>query len=311
MKFPQSIPVKEIARKTGATIIGDDSLLATGINEIHKVEPGDITFVDNRKYFQKSLNSAATIILLNEKTDCPPGKALLLCDHPFEAYDSLVWEYRPFRPLNEKISESAFIHPSSIIEPGAVIGYQVVIGKNCYIQSNAYIGDFTHIGEHVTIQAGAIIGTDAFYFQKNQDGYKKWRSGGRVVIGDHVDIGAGCTINRGVSGDTVIGDGCKIDCQVHIGHGAVLGKNCLIAGQVGIGGKAILEDRVVLYGQVGIAARVRIGEGAVVSAKSGVSKDLEGGKAYFGIPAEEIRVRQRELAALRQLPEFFKNHLKT
>ena len=131
MKFPQSIPVKEIARKTGATIIGDDSLLATGINEIHKVEPGDITFVDNRKYFQKSLNSAATIILLNEKTDCPPGKALLLCDHPFEAYDSLVWEYRPFRPLNEKISESAFIHPSSIIEPGAVIGYQVVIGKKC------------------------------------------------------------------------------------------------------------------------------------------------------------------------------------
>lgn len=308
MKFLQPIPVKEIARKIGATLIGDDTLLASGINEIHKVEPGDIMFVDNQKYFKKALDSAATIIILNEKTDCPPGKALLVCENPFEAYDGLVREFRPFRPLSETISESAFIHPSAVIEPGVIIGQQVVIGRNCYLQANAYIGDFTHIGSHVTIQAGAIIGTDAFYFQKNPDGFKKWRSGGRVVIEDHVDIGAGCTINRGVSGDTVIGEGTKIDCQVHIGHGAVIGKNCLIAGQVGIGGKAVLEDNVVLYGQVGVAARVRIGKGAVVSAKSGVSKNLEGGKAYFGIPAEEIRLRQRQLAALRQLPDFLKSY---
>jgi UDP-3-O-[3-hydroxymyristoyl] glucosamine N-acyltransferase len=309
MKFPQPIPVLEIARKTGATLIGDESLLATGINEIHKVEPGDITFVDNRKYFRKSLESAATIIFLNEKTDCPPGKALLLCDQPFEAYDSLVREHRPFRPLSASISESASIHPSSVLEPGVVIGHGVVIGRNCYIQANVFIGDFTHIGSHVTVQAGAIIGTDAFYFQKNEGGFKKWRTGGRVIIHDHVDIGAGCTINKGVSGDTVIGEGTKLDCQVHIGHGAVIGKNCLLAGQVGVGGKAILEDNVILYGQVGVAARVRIGQGAVVSAKSGVSKNLEGGKAYFGIPAEEIRVRQRELAALRQLPAFMKRLL--
>lgn len=307
MKFPQPIPVLEIARKTGATLIGDDTLLATGINEIHKVQPGDITFVDNRKYFRKSLESAATIIFLNETTECPPGKALLLCKNPFEAYDSLVREHRPFRPLSASISESASIHPSSVVEPGVVIGHQVVIGRGCYIQANAYIGEHTHIGNHVTVQAGAIIGTDAFYFQKNADGFKKWRSGGRVVIEDHVEIGAGCTINRGVSGDTVIGEGTKLDCQVHVGHGAVIGKRCLLAGQVGVGGKAILEDGVVLYGQVGVAARVRIGAGAVVSAKSGVSKDLEGGKAYFGIPAEEIRVRQRELAALRQLPDFLKS----
>ncbi len=306
MKFPQPIPVKELARKIGATLLGDDTLLATGINEIHKVCPGDITFVDNRKYFSKSLASAASIIILNEKTACPPGKALLLCDEPFEAYDAIVREHRPFRPLDEKISESANVHPSSIIEPGVVIGHQVVIGRNCYIQANAYIGDFTHIGNHVTVQVGAIIGTDAFYFQKKESGFKKWRSGGRVVLEDHVDIGAGCTINRGVSGDTIIGAGTKLDCQVHVGHGAVIGQNCLLAAQVGIGGKATLEDNVTLYGQVGVAARVRIGQGAVVSAKSGVSKDLAGGKVYFGIPAEEIRVRQRELVALRQLPGILK-----
>ncbi len=306
MKFPHPIPILDIARKTGATIIGDDSLSATGINEIHKVQPGDITFVDNRKYFRKALDSAASFVFLNETVDCPPGKVLLRCENPFEAYDSIVREYRPFRPLSASISESANIHPSSVIEPGVVIGHHVMIGRNCYIQANAYIGDYTLIGHHVNIQAGAIIGTDAFYFQKNADGFKKWRSGGRVIIEDQVEIGAGCTINKGVSGDTVIGEGSKLDCQVHVGHGAVIGKRCLLAGQVGVGGKAILEDGVILYGQVGVAARVRIGASAVVSAKSGVSKDLEGGKAYFGIPAEEIRVRQRELAALRKLPDLLK-----
>ena len=308
MKFPKPIPVIDIAQKIGAQLIGEASLIATGINEIHKVEKGDITFVDAKKYFKKSLSSAASIIIINETVTCPEGKALLVCDNPFEAYDGLVRQYRPWRPLSSQIAESAFIHPSSIIEPGVVIGHQVVIGKSCYIQSNAYIGDHTHIGDHVTIQAGSIIGTDAFYFQKTEKGFKKWRSGGRVVIEDHVDIGAACTINRGVSGDTIIGEGSKLDCQVHVGHGAVIGKNCLIAGQVGIGGKAILEDGVILYGQVGVSQRVRIGAKAVVSAKAGISKDLEGGKAYFGIPAAEIRERQRELAALRHLPVFFKDY---
>jgi len=309
MKFPQPIPVAELAQKINATLIGDDSLMATGINEIHKVEPGDITFADSKKYARQCLSSAASILILNEKAECPAGKALLICDQPFKAYDGLVRQYRPFRPLDAAISESAFIHPSSIIEPGVTIGHHVVIGKNCYIQAHAYIGEYTHIGDHVTIQAGAILGTDAFYFQKTAAGLKKWRSGGRVVIEDRVDIGAGCTINRGVSGDTIIGAGTKLDCQVHVGHGAVIGKNCVIAGQTGIGGKSIIEDNVVLYGQVGVAQRVRIGQGAVVSAKSGVSKDLEGGKAYFGIPAAEIRVRQRELASLRLLPQFFKDLL--
>jgi UDP-3-O-[3-hydroxymyristoyl] glucosamine N-acyltransferase len=306
MKFPHPIPVRELASMTGAALFGDDALLATGINEIHKVEPGDVTFVDAPKYYRKSLGSAATIIFINQKTDCPPGKALLICENPFEAYDGLVRKFRPFLPLTATVSDSANIHPSAVIEPGVVIGHHVVIGPGCYIQANAFIGDYTILRKNVSVGAGAILGTDAFYFQKTPSGMKKWRSGGRVIIEENADIGAGCTINKGVSGDTVIGAGSKLDCQVHVGHGAVIGKNCLIAGQVGIGGKAIIEDNVVLYGQVGVAQRVRIGEGAVVSAKSGVSKDLEGGKAYFGIPAAEIRERQRELAALRMLPDLLK-----
>jgi len=308
MKLSTPLTVEALAKKIGATeIIGDKNLIATGINEIHKAEPGDIIFTDLAKYFKKSLASPATIIILNKKTDCPEGKALLIHDEPFKAYNSIIKEHRPIRPLSARIADSAHIHPSAIIEPNVIIGPNVRIGKHSYLQANVVVHEHTIIGDHVKIQSGTVIGTDAFYFKKQTDGsYKKWRSGGRVVIHDHVDIAANCTINKGVSGDTIIGEGTKIDCLVHVGHGAVIGKNCLIAGQVGIGGKTILEDNVVLYGQVGLAQNIRIGERTTVGAKSGVSKNLESRKIYFGYPADEIRTKQRELAALRHLPDFLK-----
>lgn len=303
MRFPAPIPVRVLAERFQALqVIGDADLSATGINEIHKVEPGDIAFSDVKKYFQPTLDSAATVIFLNEAAECPPGKAILVLEAPFSAYDTLIREYRPFSPLTAPVHYRARIHPTAIIEPGVIIADNVHIGAHCYIQGNTYIGEHTHIGNHVQIGAGSLIGTDAFYFKKHPDGsFQKWRSGGRVIIHDHVDIGAGCTINKGVSGDTVIGEGTKIDCQVHLGHGVVIGRNCLLMAQVGIGGKTIVEDQVVLYGQVGVAQNLHIGRGVVVLAKSGVSKSLEAGKTYFGIPAEEARGKYRELAALRQL----------
>lgn len=308
MQFPEPISVQSIAAQFGGRIIGDASLMATGINEIHKVTPGDITFSDVPKYFEKSLKSAATILLLNAEATCPEGKAIIVVDDPFLVYDTLIRRYRPFRPIEHQVDSSANIHPSAILEPGVIVGPHVTIGASCYVQSGVYIGEYTRIGNHVNIGANTIIGTDAFYFKKQPDGsYKKWRSGGRTIIQDHVDIGAGCTINKGVSGDTIIGEGTKIDCQVHIGHGAVIGKNCLLAAQVGVAGKTILEDNVVLYGQVGLAHGLHIGTGVTVLAKSGVSKSLESGKTYFGTPADEVRQRYKELASLRQLPEMLKN----
>ena len=307
MKFPQPLSVRALAARFNAQLIGDDTLLATGINEIHKVEPGDIAFSDAPKYFQKTLDSAATIILLNAEADCPPGKAILVVSQPFEVYDSIIREYRPFEPLTGPVSPHAVIHPTAILEPGVIVAANVTIGAHTYIQANTYIGEYTTIGDHVAIGPNCTIGSDAFYFKKHPDGaFQKWRSGGRVIIEDRVDIGAGCTINKGVSGDTVIGAGSKLDCQIHIGHGVVIGKNCLLAAQVGIGGKTVLEDNVVLYGQVGVIQAVRIGKGAVVDAGAGVSKSLEGGKTYFGAPADEIRVKYKELAALRMLPELIK-----
>ncbi len=302
MKFDKATPIQKIADRLKAEIIGDNTLNALGINEIHHVKAGDITFSDVKKYFEKALNSAATFIILNERPDTiPEGKVVLIHPQPFEAYDSLVRQQRPFTPLSIEVAESAAIHPSVVLEPNVVIGNHVRIGVGSYIQANAVIHDYTVIGKNVTIGAGTLIGTDAFYFKHNTEGYKKWRSGGRVVIEDNVDIGAGCTINKGVSSDTIIGEGTKIDCQVHIGHDAQIGKNCLIAAQAGISGNTVLEDEVVLYGQVGIAQNLRIGKKAVVLAKSGVSKDLVGDKTYFGYPAQEVRDAYKELAILRQL----------
>jgi UDP-3-O-[3-hydroxymyristoyl] glucosamine N-acyltransferase len=303
MKFDRPIPIKTIATQIGATqIIGDDTRNALGINEIHKVQEGDITFSDVKKYFEKALNSEATFIILNEIPETiPENKVILIHPLPFDAYDGLVRTQRPFTPLSMDIADSAAIHPSVIFEPNVVIGNHVRIGAGSYIRANAVIDDFTVIGKNVVIGAGAIIGTDAFYFKRNTEGYRKWRSGGRVVIEDGVDIGSGCTINRGVSSDTLIGAGTKLDCQVHIGHDVVVGKNCLFAAQVGIGGNTTVEDEVVLYGQVGVAQNIKIGKKAIVLAKSGVSKSLLGDKTYFGYPAQEVKEAFKELAILRQL----------
>ena len=301
MKFREPQDILKIAEKYNLQIVGDIPGPATGINEIHKVEKGDIMFVDLEKYYVKSLASAATFIIIDKVTNCPPDKVLLVHPEPFQVYNSIVLEHRPIVPQKEMISPEAEIHPTAIIEPNVVIGRGSVIGAGTYIQSHVTIGEYSIIGSDTCIHSGSMIGTDAFYFKKDGKEFRKWRSCGRVVIGDHVEIGASCTINKGVSGDTIIGTGSKLDSQVHLGHGAVVGEHCLIAAQVGIGGKTIIGDHVTLYGQVGIAQNLRIGDHVTVLAKSGVSKDLEAGKTYFGYPAEEARDKYRELATLKSL----------
>ena len=310
MKFSNPIPIQEIAETINAKIIGDGSREATGLNEINKVQAGDITFVDVKKYFSKSLSSAATFVIMNEEVECPEGKTLLLHPQPFEAYNFLAKQFRPFAPQLSPQSEKAVIHPTAIIEPNVVIGQHVSIGENAHIQANTVIGEYVTIGNNVTIQPNCTIGSDAFYYKKEEGKHIKWRSIGRVIIEDDVEIGAGCTIAKGVSGDTIIGQGTKLDCQCHIGHGVVVGKHCLFAAQVGIGGKTIIGDYVTLYGQVGVAQRLKIANHVTVMAKSGVGKDLEEGKSYFGAPAIEARDAYREIAALRQLPDILRNTYK-
>ncbi|AXY76422.1 UDP-3-O-(3-hydroxymyristoyl)glucosamine N-acyltransferase [Paraflavitalea soli] len=308
MKFPSPIAVQEVAQLIGAKLVGNVNGLVTGINEIHKVEPGDLVFVDHPKYYDKCIQSAATFIIINKETSFPEEKALLIVDQPFEAYQTIVRRFRPFEPAAKMISDSAVIGEGTWIAPNVFIGNHVTIGKNCRLFPNVTILDHCMIGDNVVIQAGTVIGSDAFYYNTKKDRevwYKRMESGGRVVIEDDVEIGAGCTIDRGVSHDTLIGRGTKMDNLIQVGHDTVIGKNCLFASQVGIAGATTIEDGVVLWGQVGVSKTLTIGANAVVMAQSGVPFSLEGGKMYFGSPVEDAVTKKRELIWIKRIPEIW------
>ncbi|MBB1285565.1 UDP-3-O-(3-hydroxymyristoyl)glucosamine N-acyltransferase [Flavisolibacter sp. BT320] len=305
MRFENKVPLTDIATLIGARIVGEKDREASGINEIHKVEEGDLVFVDHPKYYQKCISSAASFIIINQETSFPPHKSLLVVEDPFEAYQKIVGHYRPFIPSQKQISDTATIGKGSLVMPGAIIGNHVQIGKNTMIYPNAVIMDHCILGDNVIIQSGTVIGSDAFYYNKKTARdvhYKKMLSGGRVVIEDSVEIGANCTIDRGVSGDTVIGAGTKMDNLVHIGHDTVIGKNCLLAAQVGIAGATTIEDEVILWGQVGVSKTLTIGKGAEIFAQSGVPSSLAGGKKYFGYPAEDAMIKKKELVWMKRIP---------
>jgi len=309
MHFEKPVPVSWVAEFIVAKIIGNIDGNATGINEIHKVEKGDIVFVDHPKYYESCINSAASFIIINREMDFPPGKALLIVDDPFEAYLKLVNQFRPFNPSMKMLSETSKVGKGTVAMPNCYIGNYVTIGDNCIIHPNVTILDHCIIGNNVIIQAGTVIGSDAFYYNKktNRDiHYKKMNSCGRVVIEDSVEIGAGCTIDRGVSGDTLIGAGTKIDNLVHIGHDTIVGKNCLFAAQVGIAGATTIEDEVILWGQVGVSKTITIGKGAVLYAQSGTPASLAGGKNYFGSPAIDAKEKMKELVWIKRIPELWK-----
>lgn len=294
--------LKEIAALIGCKFAGDENHAVTGINEIHMVVPGDLVFVDHPKYYDKALNSAATTILINKEVACPEGKGLIFSDDPCRDFNKLTLHFSPVTTQKDPIGSNVKIASSAIIYPNVTIGNNVTIGERTTIFPGAVIYENCHIGNDVLIHANAVIGGHAFYYKKRPEGYDKMHTCGRVMVHDRVEIGAGTTIDRGITGDTVIGEGTKIDNHVHIGHDVVIGKNCLFAAQVGIAGCVIIEDNVTLWGQVGVISGITIGKGAVVQGQSGVGKSLEGGKVYFGSPCEEGRAKFREAIALKQLP---------
>ena len=301
MRFPQPYTLEQIATIINAKYVGASDFPVLGMNEIHVVQAGDIVFVDHPKYYEKALHSKATIVLINKEVECPEGKALLISDDPFRDFNKLTDFFKPFQKATTLIAPSARIGENTVVQPSTFVGNNVVIGNNCRIHSNVSIYDDCVIGDNVTIHAGTVLGADAFYYKKRPEGFDKLKSGGRVVIEDNVDLGALCTIDRGVTGDTTIKKGTKIDNQVHIGHDTVVGEKCLIASQTGIAGCVVIENEVTIWGQVGMTSGITIGEKAVILAQSGISKSLEGGQTYFGYPAGEAREKYKEMSALKQL----------
>ena len=307
MKFKNPQILGDIALLINAEFIGSKTFEILGINEIHVVEKGDIVFVDHPKYYDKALKSAATTILINKKLDCPEGKTLLISDDPFRDFNKITKHFNPFIASRQSISDTALIGQDTIIQPNVFIGNNVTIGSNCIIHPNVTIYDKTVIGNNVTIHANTVLGADAFYYKNRITGYDKLISGGRVVIKDNVDLGASCTIDRGVTGDTTIGEGTKIDNQVHVGHDTIIGKKCLIASQTGIAGCVIIEDKVTIWGQVGTNSGITIGKGAIILGQTGVTKSVAGGKSYFGTPVSESREKLKEMAGIKRFLKERKN----
>ncbi len=308
MQFPSPVSAQWIADFIDAEIAGNKNSSATGVNEIHKVKNGDIVFVDHPKYYETCINSDATFIIINKKTDAPEGKALFIVDEPFEAYSKIVNHFSPFAASKKMISDTAVTGTDTVIMPNVFLGNHVTLGNNCIIHPNVTIYDNCVIGNNVEIHSGTVIGSDAFYLntKKNREGwYKKMPSCGNVIIDDNVEIGANCTIDRGVSDSTKLGMGTKLDNLVHIGHEVVIGKNCILAAQVGIAGGTTLGDGVILWGQVGVNKTITIGDNAVVMGQAGITSSIGGNKTYWGTPIQEFFSKRKELVLIKRLPEMW------
>jgi len=306
MDFPQPLKVAQIAKIINAKVLGDEAQEVIGLNELHIVRENDLTFVDHPKYYQKVLNSKASVIIINKEVDVPENKSLLFHEAPFDAFIQLIQYFRPFEKSNQFISSTAIIGKGTIIQPGAFIGNNVEIGENCLIHANASIYDHTVIGDDVIIHSGSTIGSDGFYFQRRKEGYVKFQSGGRVILEDRVEIGSSCSIDKGVTGDTIIGEGTKMDNQCQVGHDTIIGKNCLIGAFAAIAGVTVIEDDVILWARVAINKDIVIGKGAILYSTTGADKPLEGNKAYMGAPAIEARKYWQQIAAIRRLPDLIK-----
>ncbi len=307
MKLDKPYTLKDISLLINADFDGDPGLLISGLNEIHMVESGDLTFVDHPKYYDRALNSKATTIIINKKIEHPNNKALIISNDPLKDYNSLVKKFKPFKKCDTPVSSTAQIGEGTILQPGVFIGNHVKIGSNCLIHSNVSIYDHCIIGDNVIIHANTVLGADPYYFQRRKNAFIKLEPCGRVIIEDNVEIGALCSIDKGVSGDTIIGKETKMDNHCQVGHDTYIGKNCLIGSHAAIAGVTRIEDDVILWGRVAINKDIVIAKGTIILATSAINKSTEKGKTYFGIPARESRKMWKEIAAIRRLPGIIEN----
>ncbi|MCE7886027.1 MAG: UDP-3-O-(3-hydroxymyristoyl)glucosamine N-acyltransferase [Alphaproteobacteria bacterium PRO2] len=320
--------LKEISGVTKAEIFkgSDASYTVADVAPLDKAGPKDLSFFDNVKYKEQFLATKAGACLVSPATAelAPKGVHLLVSKSPYKAYALAAQMFYPEARPAGSISARASVHATAklgkgcVIEDGVVIGEGAELGEGCWIEANAVIGrnvkigahgrvganaSVSHalIGDHVRIYPGARIGQDGFGFAIDPAGHVKVPQLGRVIIEDHVEIGANTTIDRGSGPDTVIGQGTWIDNLVQVGHNVKIGKGCVVVAQVGISGSTVIEDFVALGGQVGIAGHLRVGKGAQIAAQSGVIQDVPAGETQMGYPSMPKLQFLRQAALLKRL----------
>lgn len=311
MRFANPITLSDILEIVGYPVqtIGSFEGPVLGINEFHSVAEGELTFVDCKKYYRRVLESKASVIFINKDDEaCPEGKVLVVTEDPLEDYLKVVRHFIHFAPQTTPIHPSAQIGEGTVIQPLVFIGENVKIGKNCIIHSNVSIYAGTTIGDNVIIHSNSTIGGDACYFQKRPDHWIKFDSCGDTYIGNDVEVGCNCCIDRGVSGTTYIGDGCKFDNLVQIGHDTHIGKRVLLGAQSGIAGCTYIDDDCKIWAKACVNKDLYIAKNTVLLALSAIDKSVEEeGQTLFGVPAGDVQKKWRELAYVKKLSTLYED----
>jgi UDP-3-O-[3-hydroxymyristoyl] glucosamine N-acyltransferase len=304
----------------------DANALVFDVAGLAQAGPQHVSFYEGvraRKEFQATKAGFCLVKRVASSGEGPSGTVQLACGSVGRTYAAVARHFYPEHGQDiraqdtaihpsAKICENVVLGPGVVIGPnveigegsrigaGSVLGRGVAIGRHCEIGSHVSVG-FAYLGDEVILQPGVVIGAPGFGFASGADGHIKTPQLGRVIVQDRVEVGANTTIDRGALGDTVIGEGSKIDNLVQIGHNTRMGRHCIVAGHAGLSGSVVLGDFVIIGGKAGIADHVTIGDRARLAALSGVAHDLEAGRDYGGIPARPIRDWHRETVALAKL----------
>lgn len=315
---------------------GDGDLPISGVATLEDATDGQISFLSNHKYNKLLGTTRASAVIVKPDVKAPDGLSLIRADNPYAAITVVLIKLHGYRehrrpPLNghqpnidpsARIGEGARIHAGATIAEDVVIGRDATIYPGCYIGPRCRIGDNlllypnvvlyddTIIGDRVTIHAGTVVGNDGLGYAPLNGKWIKIPQIGYVELGDDVELGSNCSIDRATLGKTVIGSGTKFSNLIAVGHGTRIGEDCMFVAQAGLAGSVTVGKHVTIAGQAGIVGHVRIGDDAVVAAKAGVTHSVPDGETVLGQPAMPLRDKKRELALLGRLPRM-KDKLKT
>jgi UDP-3-O-[3-hydroxymyristoyl] glucosamine N-acyltransferase len=307
----------ELARLIGGRLVGDGQIDITGAGTLDSAVPGQISYLAMSAYRRFVADTqASAVIVISEIDECPCAQ--IVCPDPYLGFAQAMRALYPATPSTGSIHPTAVIGKNCSIGPGVDIGAyccigdrvsigsgcilhphivihdDVSIGADCVIHSHVSIRERSVLGDRVVLQNGCRIGSDGYGFAKTPDGgHLKIPQMGRVVIGDDVEIGANCCIDRASLSETVIGRGTKLDNLVQVGHNVIVGEDCLLVAQVGLAGTATIGNRVTLAGQVGVSGHVSIGDDTTIGGKSGVTRDIPADEVYVGYPAIPYRQWKR------------------
>ncbi len=322
--------LNDLLRERGfaPTLCGDPQVAIRGVSTLEEAQPGQITFLSNPKYERLLASTRASAIVVRPDVAAPPGRHLLRVADPYAAITLLIVELHGYRQHPPPPAGAALIDPSArigagarifpgvticadvqigdraIVYPGCFIGPGCRIGDGVLLYANVVIYDATIIGDRVTIHSGTVVGNDGLGYAPVGGRWVKIPQIGIVEIGDDVEIGSNCSIDRATLGRTRIASGTKLSNLIAIGHGAHVGEHCMLVAQVGLAGSVSVGHHVTLAGQAGVVGHIRIGDRATVAAKAGVTNNVADGETVLGSPALPIREMRRQFAYARRLPEL-------